>query len=399
MEKFPGVALTEVWDGLSFLERYNIIERIVAMEKELANLEFPAYGALYLKDSIPAGLKQFPLPSTRESAELFCVGPNMDAGPCQFLTQFWFPLLNLVDTTLGPSLKDLGLSSVQRELNAIESSEGETKSHLETSNELRSLSEYRFLLERMSSILPTLSSDRRVLDVSRPVIWHTALRLENIFVSGNDPTHIQGIAGWRSSQISPLFLQARFPEFLSTPTFYNFGDDLPSLSGFSESSPEELQRALKIKDLVARSKYYEMCVVENNDLVYGAMKLDRRLLEPFRLCQLSSTGGLVPLRDFLVSISRDWATLGLSGDCPFAFTAEELAKHEEQVALLEGTKKLKEFVNDQLSTGDDGWVPAERWEATNQQNRVLFNRFAESFGDNSSHEAASKKWPFPPRET
>jgi hypothetical protein len=60
---------------------------------------------------------------------------------------------------------------------------------------------------------------------------------------------------------------------------------------------------------------------------------------------------------------------------------------------------MKEFVNHQLSTGDEGWVPAERWEATNQQNRVLFNRFAASLGNNSSYEAALKKWPFPPRET
>ena len=84
MEKIPGVTLAEVWDGLSSLERYNIIERILAMEKELASLEFPAYGALYLQDSVPIGPKRFPLPNMLESAELFCVGRNMDTEPCQF---------------------------------------------------------------------------------------------------------------------------------------------------------------------------------------------------------------------------------------------------------------------------------------------------------------------------
>lgn len=82
MEKVSGVTLAEVWDGLSSLERYNIIERILAMEKELASLEFPAYGALYLQDSVPIGLKRFPLPNMVESAELFCVGRNMDTEPC-----------------------------------------------------------------------------------------------------------------------------------------------------------------------------------------------------------------------------------------------------------------------------------------------------------------------------
>ena len=213
-------------------------------------------------------------------------------------------------------MKDFALSSVQRELKAIESSEGENKCHLNVSDEFPAQSDYRVLLEKVSSIIPTLSSDRRVLDVSKPTIWHPALRLENILVSAEDPTHIKGIVGWRASQISPLFLQARFLEFLATPTFYNFGDDLPSLSGFSELSSDEQCRALKIQDLVARSQYYEMCVkpnddmcVEDNDLVYAAMKLDRSLSGPFRFCQLSSTGDLAPLRNCLISISKGWATL------------------------------------------------------------------------------------------
>ena len=84
MEKIPGVALTELWDGLSTSERYSIIERIVAMEKELANLKFPAYEALYLRDSIPAGLKTFHLPKTLDREELFCIGKSADAEPCQF---------------------------------------------------------------------------------------------------------------------------------------------------------------------------------------------------------------------------------------------------------------------------------------------------------------------------
>lgn len=301
---------------------------------------------------------------------------------------------------LGSSLKDLALSSVRREVTAVETSETERNCPLKMSSEYQSLSEYRAMLERVSSIIPALSSDRRVLEVSRPVLWHTALRLENIFVSRDDPTHITGITGWRSSHILPLFLQVRFPQFLATPTFYNFGDDLPSLSGFSEMSPEDQQRALKIKDLVARSKYYEMCVIEYDDLIYDAMKLDRRLSEPFRFCRRpSSIGGLGPLRKCLVSISKDWATLGLPGKCPFAFTAEELVKEEKQLAQLDDTTKLKELVKDQLSTDDEGWVPTERWEATIEQNRVLFNNFAESLGDSLSQKAASKKWPFPPRET
>ena len=80
----------------------------------------------------------------------------------------------------------------------------------------------RDLLEKMSTILPILASDRRILSVSKPALWHTGLPLNNILVSATDPTHILGLIGWRCSKILPLFLHTRFPKFLTTPKSYSF---------------------------------------------------------------------------------------------------------------------------------------------------------------------------------
>jgi hypothetical protein len=76
MEKIPGVALAERWETMNSLQRYNVIGRIIEMEQELGSLEFPAYGSLYLRDSVPDELHRHPLPSALDPAGLFCIGPS-----------------------------------------------------------------------------------------------------------------------------------------------------------------------------------------------------------------------------------------------------------------------------------------------------------------------------------
>lgn len=161
-------------------------------------------------------------------------------------------------------------------------------------------------------VLPILSHDPRVADVSDPVVWHTDLHLGNIFVSPDEPAIIEGIIDWQSSQTCPLFIQARFLEFLMPPKDYTFGYDLPGLPNyFDDLSPEQQVQATDEKELASRSKYYEMSSLAHNQHVYNAMKLDRRLWEPFTFCQLFSQCSLVPLRECLIRLSQDWSLLGL----------------------------------------------------------------------------------------
>lgn len=104
MEKIQGVALSETWEAMNNLERYRIIDQIVQVEKELANISFPAYGGLFLRESLPATYRQFSLPPQLDPEGLFCIGPSCkrtwwhddfvdkchpvvkDVGPCEY---FW----------------------------------------------------------------------------------------------------------------------------------------------------------------------------------------------------------------------------------------------------------------------------------------------------------------------
>lgn len=62
MEEIPGVALAERW---------KVIDQVIETEKELANLKFPAYGSLFLHDSLPDRFQRHP-------DGLFCIGPSFN---------------------------------------------------------------------------------------------------------------------------------------------------------------------------------------------------------------------------------------------------------------------------------------------------------------------------------
>lgn len=76
MEKITGVALAETWEAMDTLELYKITDQVVQMEKELASMVFPAYGSLYLRDSLPAIFQRYPLSPTLDPEGLFCIGPS-----------------------------------------------------------------------------------------------------------------------------------------------------------------------------------------------------------------------------------------------------------------------------------------------------------------------------------
>ncbi|KAJ5573480.1 uncharacterized protein N7459_007907, partial [Penicillium hispanicum] len=396
MEKVKGVALSETWEGLNTLERYKIIDQVVQMEKELGNISFPAYGSLFLRDSLPATYRQYPLPPELDPEGLFCIGPSCKRA-------WWHG--NFVGISQSLS-KDLGpwayfsqyaSSIVQRELAHIANSGTEVQRQLHNFDESQSIDEYKILLERVSMVLPILSDEPRVIGASDPVMWHTDLHLGNIFVSPNEPSIIEGIIDWQSSQICPLFIQARFPEFLMPPKNYPVGPDLPSLpDDFDNLSPQQKEQAINEKELASRSKYYEMSSLAHNERAYNAMKLDSRLWGPFSHCQLFSQGSLVPLRHYLIRLSQDWSLLGLPGSCPFVTSENELQKHDEQKLQYDDRLYLCNLVKDQLVTDDAGWVPNDRWEMTQEANKELYNMYIETMSEELTPQAAAKNWPFPP---
>ncbi|EFE37825.1 hypothetical protein TRV_07482 [Trichophyton verrucosum HKI 0517] len=394
MEKICGVALAEKWESMNSLQRYEIINQIVKMETEFRSLKLPAYGRLFLRDSLPPEYHRYPLPSDLDSDGLFCIGPSNSRLLCHNKPT------EVSKSIVGPwdTISDFALSIPQKELALIAMERDRVQSLLNRFDTHQSVDEYSDLLQKATQVLPYLSKDLEVLKWSDSVIWHNDLHLGNIYISPDDPTKIQGVIDWQSIEASPLFTQVQFPEFLRPPKSYCPGTEIPKLpDNFDDLDPEEKETAKQEHTLATQSKYYEMYCLGYNIPVYNAMKLDRRLWEPFVCCELPSTGFLVPLRNSLIRIFQDWNLLGFSGSCPFEFTKEDLKKHNEQVQRYEDNRYLLDIIKGQLRTDDNGWVPIERWEATNKMNEYLFDTYIKTMSEEMSPEVAKKAWPFPPK--
>jgi Phosphotransferase enzyme family len=59
--------------------------------------------------------------------------------------------------------------------------------------------EHISLLGKAGSLMPLLSNNARLLNHSKPVIWHKDLHMGNIFVSETDQTIIQCLIDWQAT--------------------------------------------------------------------------------------------------------------------------------------------------------------------------------------------------------
>ena len=168
--------------------------------------------------------------------------------------------------------------------------------------------DHAFALDIATKLLPNLTNYPPLLDKSRPTLWHTDLHMGNIFVSQGDHTQIICLIDWQSTSISPLFLQAPWPVFLSPQDGYFEGPELPKLpANLDELDNEEKRIAVYKKDHATCTKAYEVATYLNNHDAYTA-RWD--LAEPLRelFARIGDTwdDGIVPLRACLVQIFENW---------------------------------------------------------------------------------------------
>jgi hypothetical protein len=109
LEKSSGQQLTRVWDTVSESDRVQLIRGFAQMESSLATIQFPGYGALFLRHALPPSLKEDPSRTIAVDDD-YCLGPlyhgswpggfaadpeeySQHSGPCQPS----FPFRNTAD--------------------------------------------------------------------------------------------------------------------------------------------------------------------------------------------------------------------------------------------------------------------------------------------------------------
>jgi len=78
MEKASGVQLFSKWEKMTELEQFRLIQNLTRLEGQLADINFPANGSLYLHESLEEDDRRIHLGQVLDPFERFCIGRSCD---------------------------------------------------------------------------------------------------------------------------------------------------------------------------------------------------------------------------------------------------------------------------------------------------------------------------------
>lgn len=218
---------------------------------------------------------------------------------------------------------------------------------------------------------------------------HPDLHLDNIFVDP-DTKRITHIIDWQSAAISDVFLQHRFPRMLEPLKPTEAGKTVPeSQQTMEDNSPT--------KNVM--TQYYERLVKERNPRRSAILDEDHL---PIRTKPVSLVSGswerqdLFSFRHSLINIAAHWSSLvGANGTpCPFDLSAEEYARHESEMELLEGLSTIMHQLHDQNLIPLGGMVPREYFEGVQKVNARCKQWFIDLGDSDRQRELHAKVWPY-----
>ncbi|KAB2103052.1 hypothetical protein AG0111_0g8708 [Alternaria gaisen] len=259
----------------------------------------------------------------------------------------------------GQNMSSFGIALVERELARLEKSLSASTS----SAPRGSFEEHIAVLDMTKKVMSRLNERTLIGKVSEPVLWHTDLHMGNVYVAEGKPAQILSIIDWQSILVSPLFLQARFPDFVTV------GDDyLPGV---------------------------------NNIRGWKVLQIPLFLRELFVRCAEASEEGVVPLRACLIEYAANWKEIGFEGECPISFSEEELQRHEQQFEEYSNYHKVHELARNIVGTDFEGWISLYvDFEMKRQQNAALLEEFMRKSSQyGMSSEQMREIWPYLDRST
>ncbi|KAJ4373138.1 hypothetical protein N0V83_003429 [Neocucurbitaria cava] len=414
MEKAPGIELERVWPKMVAEDRFAVVKAIAGFQKAWTEVSFTKYGSLYFSEDLgKLQTDKEPLYIDANGAQItnhrFAVGPctgrewvdsgraaiNFDRGPHQSLEEF-HAAIGHREISCVKQLPELPKSPITL------CGPGTYRPTRE--KKLKALHCY---LELIQFLLP---ADRTI---SSPHLWHSDLHVANIFVDPSNPTKILSIIDWQSTELSPLYFQARQPQIIDydggpSPTGSGGLLDRPQLpKDFKTLDPSSPARRRAQALFLQQS----LCVLYNTmthrkiPLLYAALQfqqtpsyllllLARNLLIDGEATYLAHVADLESSWDDFFSV----ATTGKnSPPYPFAFSAQE---HREFDADAEGAahgmevmREVKESLGELFP--EQGLVRSELYNealhALAQVKEQVIDAFARDGGEREKWE---KGWPF-----
>ncbi|KAL8833710.1 MAG: hypothetical protein Q9176_007866 [Flavoplaca citrina] len=246
-------------------------------------------------------------------------------------------------------------------------------------------------------LLPYLAGSPILQQSAKPVLWHTDLHMGNVFVSETDHSQIVSIIDWQHTSISPHFLQARWPVFLSPPDNYALGPNHPKLpEEYENFDPHDKEVALFEKEKADNSKAYEIATYLNNRATYKALwEIDEPTREFFKRIGDSWDDGIVPLQMCVHKICETWTQLGFSNTCPLDISIRDKEILNQHSAEYKQWYGIHDFAKKYLDTDDDGWIaPQADFDEKKLQNKALLDLLVERAPTKNEAMETRRMWPF-----
>ncbi|KAF4538094.1 uncharacterized protein LTHEOB_11042 [Lasiodiplodia theobromae] len=392
MEKAAGCRLSKKWAEMDLEIKFKFIANLAELEAKLAGVDFPAYGSLYLKESLDDGEQYEPLAPEIDPDGRFCIGPSCE--------REWF---HEEDTEAiearfdrGPwlTLPAFGNAVADREIARIELN---PKPDVPYGPPRGSIEEQLHVLEMAKTLYSRSDPDPHSGNLAFQTLWHPDLHMGNIYVSDEDPTKISSIIDWQYCVVAPLFCQARFPALLEVDyDDYKYGSEIPK-----PQFPENFHELDEDDQNAARSKA-EMQILAKVYEKFSGYDMKRALRVPwffpslFNRCGSTWQRGAVPLRPCLIRTAQYWTEMGWAGDCPLKFSEDYLEKSKKEVEEYQAYIDTRRGIMKLMHTTSEGWFPPDvDFEAVQKMTKELREKFIE-FGikEGVSLEEIQATWPF-----
>ncbi|KAF2156988.1 serine/threonine protein kinase [Myriangium duriaei CBS 260.36] len=403
LSKAAGMPLELTWDTMNMGERLKMVQNVVDFERQLFQLELPAYGSIYHKSYLAC----FPEYTSIaiEGEEDLVIGPSSDL-------LWWYHGRDQIKADRGPwpDSRAVVTSVGEREMSWLKAF-GQPRfprqpfyRELYDNREVSPLEQIQNL-QNYLQVAPLVIPDDT--DLRRPTLRHPDLSPNNIFVSST--AEFTCVIDWQHCAVLPLFIQASIPEH-----FQNFGDEdsenlrppkPPVIDSESTNSlsPEEHDEIYRKRQL---HYFYVGHTSKNNKLHWAALKQNHLVMRNkiYRAAGRPWEGDNTSLKAELIHVSENWPAIASAQakDMPFPiqFTDEEIREcldiDRQQV---ESDAKLQQL-RDACPINFQGWVQTELYDEAKAKADYLRGVILEAAAEESEEDRKEmeKLWPFQDHE-
>ncbi|KAH9871022.1 hypothetical protein J1614_006596 [Plenodomus biglobosus] len=401
MEKASGVELEHFWPTMNIEDRLTVVKAIAGFQKAWTSISFEKYGSLYYSKDLERTVADEYLYTDADGNRI--ANTSFAIGPCTG-REMTDNRRDSIDFDRGPwsSLADYHTAIGKRELACVKQLPSLPKSpitlcgpgtYVPTRDKkvkaLRSyLSLIKFLLPKDEAISPAH-------------IWHGDLHVANIFVDSNEPTKVVGLIDWQSTEIAPLYFQARQPHIIDYNGPPVIGLERPKRPENMESLTDSAKRAADEMYLrQSLCSLYNTLTYHQNPRLYAALEFQHTI--SYLLLLLARNMLVDGEATYLLQVAEleaIWDTLpGADGTpYPFSFTLKERQEMETDVdgaaRGMEAMRSIKDALGELFP--EQGIVRPEQYdEALDALAQMKDQVIAEFTQDEQERELWQQLWLF-----